>query len=70
MAIMPDKAGGFLSVLACSDSSLQVISDSGKLLIEQKLGSPINCIMAADLAKSGERRLIAYGLQNGNFGLA
>lgn len=63
------KAESYLTVLACSDSALRVVDDRGKLMIDQKLGSPVNCISLNEFEGSFKQTLVAYGLQNGNFGV-
>ena len=59
-----------MTVLACSDSTIRVVSDKGKVLVEQRLGSPVNTLSLFDLKDQQSRTLLAYGLQNGNFGVA
>jgi hypothetical protein len=59
----------YLTVLACNGSSIQVISDKGKLLCESQLGSAVNTLSLFKDAQATDHVYVAYGLQNGIFGV-
>jgi hypothetical protein len=70
MLVVPIATGSddWGTILACNDSSIRVISDKGKLLVEQKIGSSVNSLSAGE-GTLKEGIVVAYGLQNGTMGV-
>lgn len=58
------------AILACADASIKVLSDQGKVIVDQKFGSSINSLSLSEQKSSRNNPIVAFGLQNGAFGLA
>ena len=56
-------------ILACNDSSIKVIDDSGRLLSQCVLDAAPTCITLVQEAAEAQRpTILLFGLQNGNIG--
>jgi hypothetical protein len=69
VAKVDPNSDSYAAIIACQDSAIRVITDTGKMTFEQNFGSPIITLNLSESVSQRNCPLIAYGLHNGNFGL-